>query len=583
MLRSIAASLLFWTALPAPAVDTLSARELDAVPLQVLPTNDLARVLATMPAASDRGPLVVAARVAVDWGLDRGIWTIEPGGSTAVWRLRLYSPGASLLIVSFERFDLPDGATLHAMNAGGGDVRGPYTRAHRNARGGLTLPYVPGEETLLELRVPRALRDDVSVRLRSLSHGVHPLDTHGLPQPKSGSCNIDVVCAQGDPWRDQIRSTVALLIPASAFFDVLCSGQLMNNTAEDGRPLVLTASHCGASAVNDQDIVAIFNFQTSTCGGVPNGSVRDSITGTQFLDDHSRSDFSLLELDQRPPASFQVYYSGFNANPAVTPQNGVSIHHPSGDEKRISVFTQAPARETLTLQGGQIVDSFRVRWAQGTTETGSSGAGLWNEQRQLVGILSGGDASCANVAGSDYFGRLDLAWENGLRVHLDPANTGRLDLCGTNPGSPCNLVPVQFTRVFIHPGMRFTALDSSTEVFGSSATETLRIGASAVSVIANANLEIVEFVASVSVYRFEVQGNVTLVWENGRVVATITVQDDANGTRLRFADGSASLSISGLDKVFLGGVALTTADGGAPITPTQMGAAFNPADPSTIR
>lgn len=439
MVRLIAAGLLVLAATPAASAAALSARELDAVPMQLLPTDALARVMDNMPAETGRGPRVIAAQVPMNLGLDDGRWTEErdAAGEWAVWRLRLYSPGASLLIPSFDRFDLPEGAELHAASVSSGEVRGPYTRADRNRRGGLTLPFVPGDQTLLELRVPALIRDQVQLKIGSLSHGVHPLDASGFPQLKSGDCNIDVVCPEGNAWRDQIRSVVALQIPASLGRVKMCSGQLVNNTAQDGKAYVLTASHCGAAAFNADDIVAYFNFFTSSCGGTPNGSTRTSATGALFLDDHSLSDFSLVQLD-RIPSGANAFYSGFNARPNEIPQSGVAIHHPSGEEKRISVFTQAPRRTRQALQGGQTVDSFEVRWSQGVTEPGSSGGGLWNEHRQLVGILSGGNANCSNLDGLDYFGRLDVAWVNGLRGFLDPANTGRLDFCGTNPGSQCN-------------------------------------------------------------------------------------------------------------------------------------------------
>lgn len=415
----------------------------EAAPMRRVSAEALARVLAALPAEEARGPRHIAARIAMPLGLQDGRWTAEAdaNGARDVWRLALRSPGASLLIVSFDRFELPEGAELRAF--AGDRVRGPYTGADRNRRGGLTLPFLPGEEMLLELRGPAGLRDRAVLDLDSLGHGMAPLNADGFPAPKSGSCNIDVACPQGDLWRDQIRSVVALQIPAGGgLLFTLCSGQLMNNTRQDKTPYVLTASHCGVSSFNDDNVVALFNFQTSSCGRTPpNGSEGNSIEGARFLADHSLSDFSLLQLDRTPPASFNVYYSGFNASTTSTPQRGVAIHHPSGDEKRISCFSTPPVRQRLTLQGGQVVESFRVRWSQGVTETGSSGGGLWNERRQFVGSLSGGDANCSNPNGFDYFGRLDVAWVNGLQPFLDPARTGRFEFCGANHNASCTPDP----------------------------------------------------------------------------------------------------------------------------------------------
>ena len=118
------------------------------------------------------------------------------------------------------------------------------------------------------------------------------------------------------------------------------------------------------------------------------------------------------------------------------PQSGVAIHHPSGDEKRISVYNTGSAYQSVVLSPGTTtVDAYRVRWAQGTTEGGSSGGGIWNQQRSLVGVLSAGNASCGNINGDDFFGRLDLAWDAGLDAILDPDNTGLRSVAGRNaPG-----------------------------------------------------------------------------------------------------------------------------------------------------
>src|SRR6185369_11147792 len=56
----------------------------------------------------------------------------------------------------------------------------------------------------------------------------------------------------------------------------------------------------------------------------------------------------------------------------------------------------------------------RIQWSQGTTEPGSSGSGVFTRaatgEYQLRGVLHGGDASCQDLLGLDYFSRFDLAY-----------------------------------------------------------------------------------------------------------------------------------------------------------------------------
>lgn len=414
----------------------LSSRLLDAVPLNLLDRSALERVRSALPERGPRDPVRLAVSVPMSLGLEHGAWSTE--GDTAVWRARVQSVGATLLVAAFDRLALPEGAQLRWSSPDGEVVQGPYSAADVNDSGGLWTALVPGDEALLELRVPQAQRSNVELHLGGLGHGVHALERGGV-SAKSGSCNIDVVCPQGDNWRDQIRSVVHVQIPVrGGLFGgdsiTLCSGQLINNTAQNGDPLLLTATHCGITAANASNVMVYYNFQTSSCGGTPNGSFTQTQRAQSRLFSHARSDHTLLRLNGAPNAGFNAYFTGFNATPQL-PQNGVAIHHPSGDEKRISVYNSGSAYQQVVLSPGTtVVDAYRVRWAEGTTEGGSSGGGLWNQDRALVGVLSAGNASCFNINGDDFFGRLDLAWNAGLDAHLDPNGTGVRSVPGRNAG-----------------------------------------------------------------------------------------------------------------------------------------------------
>ncbi|HRD80170.1 MAG TPA: hypothetical protein PLL53_05380, partial [Saprospiraceae bacterium] len=67
---------------------------------------------------------------------------------------------------------------------------------------------------------------------------------------------------------------------------------------------------------------------------------------------------------------------------------------------------------------------FRVRPDIGSFQVGSSGAGLFNQNKRFVGQLHGGFSTCDSTVA--YFGRMALAWNGGgspitrLRDWLDP-------------------------------------------------------------------------------------------------------------------------------------------------------------------
>lgn len=424
--------------LSAAAAPTES-RQLDAIPLQMLDATLIERLRGALQSPRPRAPMRLAVNVPTDLSLDQGRWTED--GHTAVWRARVQAIGATLMIGEFVDVELPVGAQLRWSDPHGQVVQGPYTHADINERGALWTALVPGDQALVELRVAQDLRDQVRLRLATLGYGVHDIARDGSGVvAKSGNCNIDVACSQGDPWRDQIRSVVHLQIPISGGLfqpgtTTLCSGQLINNLSQDGDALLLTATHCGITRANASDVMAYYNFQTASCGGRPDGSLNQTQRVSARLFSHVRSDHTLLRMAGTPDAAFNAYLSGFDARPGL-PQSGVAIHHPSGDEKRISVYTTGSTYQNVGLSPGTTtVDAYSVRWTQGTSEGGSSGGGLWNQQRSLVGVLSAGNASCSNINGNDFFGRLDLAWDAGLGTFLDPDNSGLRSVAGRNaPG-----------------------------------------------------------------------------------------------------------------------------------------------------
>lgn len=394
--------------------------------------------LRAVPDKARPAPLQFAVGVPADFTLAHGRWQVD--AERARWALAVESPGALSLNFHLSGLRLPDGAFLLLRDVDGRPLHGPYTAAQVRD-GELWTPIVPGERALLEIDAPAAAIGDVSLRVAEGFHafrdpfGVAP-KSHDPGLGNSGSCNIDVACPQGDAWRDEIRSVVRVQIAGSG----LCSGLLVNNLRTDHRALVLTADHCeigpdGAGSVDGADadpasVVFYFNLQTDSCGGnAETADITQTVTGSRFLADDVGSDFTLLELLQPIPPHYGVHFAGFDASGAA-PASGVSIHHPSGDVKKITPFANPATQTTISLGGSRTVQTWRVVWAEGTTEPGSSGAGLWSQGRRVVGVLSGGDASCGNPNGPDYFGRLDVGWtastqsRGQLAAHLDPDGCG---------------------------------------------------------------------------------------------------------------------------------------------------------------
>jgi len=124
-----------------------------------------------------------------------------------------------------------------------------------------------------------------------------------------------------------------------------------------------------------------------------------------------------VRLRDAPPAG--AMFSAWRAEPLAAGGTAYTVHHPEGDLKK---WSQGVTQGYLTYDDGSVFE--QVRWTLGSTEEGSSGAGLFTLQGngnyyELRGGLFGGFASCVNRFEVDVFSRLDNAAPL-LRQYLTP-------------------------------------------------------------------------------------------------------------------------------------------------------------------
>ena len=212
---------------------------------------------------------------------------------------------------------------------------------------------------------------------------------------------------------------------------------MINNVLEDETPYFLTADHATTSC-DPNLLVFWFNWEASGCSNPLVQPTYQSISGATILAASAPTDMSLLELSATPPNSYSVYYSGWDISDSI-PSFTTTIHHPSGDIKKISVDNDSPVHDYLSG-----VISWKINsWDVGVTEPGSSGAALFDENKRIIGQLYGGTAACngASINGqSDYFGRLAHSWYGNapsqrLKDWLDPTNTGTTTIGGLDPNA----------------------------------------------------------------------------------------------------------------------------------------------------
>ncbi len=436
----------------APPVSMTAAlapvRDVDQVAMPAIDVERLLREDEEAAVLGHGGPARFAAPIPVDLGPDSdGTWEYLPNGGR-VWRLRVLSPGALSLNFGFGNFHLPPGATVHlypspeGLSAAerAGWYSGPHTARDADTEGGFWTAVIPGDETVIEMHIPANAQFEPGLRIIQVAHDYRGFGRFARDISKDqGDCNIDVICPQGDPWRDEIRSVAVY----SRGGTMTCTGTLINSHDPERPPYFLTAHHCGVTPANARTMVVYWNYESPGCGALCCGSMNHYQTGATLVSRDNQTDFCLVRLSQEPDSVFNVYYSGWDAREETSPGEAVGIHHPQVREKAIS-FTYTPLSVTSYLLNSVPGDSTHWRvhfWDAGTTEPGSSGSGLWNSDRRLVGQLHGGYASCTSLT-SDWYGRLSRSWEGGgtpaTRLHdwLDPQGTGGRVIDGLgDPGS----------------------------------------------------------------------------------------------------------------------------------------------------
>ena len=400
---------------------------LQAVPRVELSTAVVEKGLAELP--KDR-PYRYAVPVDLELQPRQGVWLAS--GSTASWRLRLQSRGARTLSLQLARPSLPAGAQLWIYDPRGGLVHGPYDAAGVGASG-LWTPPVAGDELVIEVRAPAGRVDALRLGTARAFHGFRGWAT----ESSADNCNVDITCPQAAAWGVDAGAVARVSIGGQ----FLCTGELINNVRQDQRRLFITANHCGIDEDGGPASSVLFYFNyTGPCGNnVVDPLPAPTFQGSVRLAHDVQTDFALVEITDPAPLPPGAYFAGWDATGRPAGDNGAAIHHPSGDEKKIAFHNLAPTKSPADIRTGCIIPAWQVHWSEGTTQAGSSGGGLWNDTHHMIGILSGGFASCLRPLQPDFFARLDRAWtahpemDGQLKAHLDPDNTCMAVVPGLDP------------------------------------------------------------------------------------------------------------------------------------------------------
>lgn len=356
-----------------------------------------------------------------------------------LWLLDLKSDSAFSINIHFSKFKLLAGDTVYIYNKDKSKIVGPLTAKDNMQSGQLPIAPIDGDAITVELRQSALVSTQRALQIASVNHDYRGFRT--LPQQLGQSaddCSLHASCV---PEINALKQSVCLLILDGS---ELCTGTLVNNTAKNNKPYILTAAHCFGSSVSYStaaavapSIIAFFNYEAPLCKSAVRGNIEQTVGGSVLRAYAKDIDFALIELSSLPPVDYRPYFAGWNKADIPTAPF-IGVHHPWGTVKRY--IKEDHALVATSYGSPMLADShWRVRhWEVGTTEAGSSGSPLFDSQQRLVGALTGGSSYCS-TPNDDYYYRLNKAWAKyaydslQLKAWLDPLDLGKDTLSGLNP------------------------------------------------------------------------------------------------------------------------------------------------------
>jgi lysyl endopeptidase len=386
-----------------------------------------------------------ALPIAVDLTTENaGEWKVMNDGRQ-VWRLKIASTDAKGIALAFDNFELPKGARLYLLTPDGKERLGAYDAANNNENRQFFVGILRGPQAIIEYTIPKDAPKSTPFRINTVYHAYQMDGLAASDFGNSEACNVNINCTQGAAYQNEKRGVVRILVNTTTGL-FWCTGSLMTNTKQDGKPYMLSAFHCVDGKIPNYNLFNFyFNFEAAGCTNPTTEPTLQAVQGCTFKAKQGETDFLLLEITPTIPTVFNPYFNGWNRDSAtIATGKSVLIHQPNGDIKKITTDNQAPTVEDDFTNWGNIVTPPRTHlrnvYEEGTIEPGSSGAPLFDANKRIIGYLHGGSLDPLNPCVVNYAlsGWFAKAWEGGgtatsrLKDWLDPLNTNVLTTNGTN-------------------------------------------------------------------------------------------------------------------------------------------------------
>lgn len=374
----------------------------------------------------------VAEQVNIDFVAESSKFTNNDG--TKIYRLKIEVQNILGVGVDFSDFYLPEGSKLFAYNEDKSILLGSYTSINNQFDNKFSIQPISGTTLILEYNQPDETIETPLIVINRISKIYRPLfGDNQTAQQKSSHCYENVHCVSGIEVERSVMKWRYYDEKDESYY--VCSCALVNQdvSANDIKPYILTANHCGKNA-DLSTATFYFNYQNATCTSSNANQYNYTLTGGTKRAKRAIFDMFFLELNSFPPPDYNVHLAGWDrSNRSNLPDDIMGIHHPGGTNKKISQGT---------FKANTNTNFWRVEWDRNDAPTagGSSGSPLFEDDNdRIIGWLSYGTSDCDKIDGIDRYGKFRKAWssiygsDRRLKDWLDPDDNNPNELQGRDP------------------------------------------------------------------------------------------------------------------------------------------------------
>ena len=150
-------------------------------------------------------------------------------------------------MLSFKDFYIPENGKLFIYSSDKTHLIGAFTHHTNPPTKEYATEFLAGDKIILEYETDISDNERPRIAIDAVGYGYNHLHVSrtmaDIGPNASGSCMVNINCEEGEAWQTEKNGVCQMTLPIGNYI-YICSGSLVNNTAEDLKPYILSAFHC---------------------------------------------------------------------------------------------------------------------------------------------------------------------------------------------------------------------------------------------------------------------------------------------------------------------------------------------------